>query len=139
MRAIRAIRTAAAARIPGIPSSADPTGSGKTVFIGFLVAMLERQGATQVVFDKDRGLEILVRALGGEYLRAAGTARPTGFNPLQLPPHARARRVPEDAGCACWCGRQTAEPLTCARAGGPRSGAARARWRSTPARGGCRG
>jgi type IV secretion system protein VirB4 len=45
-----------------------PTGSGKTVFIGFLIAMLSRQGATQVVFDKDRGLEILVRALGGEYL-----------------------------------------------------------------------
>jgi len=36
-----------------------PTGSGKSVFIGFLVAMLSRQGATQVVFDKDRGLEIL--------------------------------------------------------------------------------
>ncbi|HTY51036.1 MAG TPA: VirB4 family type IV secretion/conjugal transfer ATPase, partial [Steroidobacteraceae bacterium] len=41
-----------------------PTGSGKTVLIGFLIAMLVRQGATQVVFDKDRGLEILVRALG---------------------------------------------------------------------------
>jgi len=45
-----------------------PTGSGKTVFIGFLVAMLARRGVTQVLFDKDRGLEILVRALGGEYL-----------------------------------------------------------------------
>jgi len=44
-----------------------PTGSGKTVFIGFLIAMLARQRVTQVVFDKDRGLEILVRALGGEY------------------------------------------------------------------------
>ena len=30
--------------------------------------MLARQGVTQVVFDKDRGLEILVRALGGDYL-----------------------------------------------------------------------
>jgi type IV secretion system protein VirB4 len=61
-----------------------PTGSGKTVFIGFLVAMLDRQGATQVVFDKDRGLEILVRALGGEYLPLKNGV-PTGFNPLQLP------------------------------------------------------
>jgi type IV secretion system protein VirB4 len=61
-----------------------PTGSGKTVFIGFLVAMLSRQGATQVIFDKDRGLEILVRALGGDYLPLkSGVA--TGFNPLQLP------------------------------------------------------
>ena len=39
-----------------------PTGSGKTVFIGFMLAMLCRQGVTQVMFDKDRGLEILVRA-----------------------------------------------------------------------------
>ena len=61
-----------------------PTGSGKTVFIGFLLAMLHRQGATQVVFDKDRGLEILVRALGGEYLPLRSGV-PTGFNPLQLP------------------------------------------------------
>jgi type IV secretion system protein VirB4 len=61
-----------------------PTGSGKTVFIGFLIVMLDRQGATQVVFDKDRGLEILVRALGGEYLPLKNGV-PTGFNPLQLP------------------------------------------------------
>jgi type IV secretion system protein VirB4 len=40
-----------------------PTGSGKTVFVGFLIAALSRQGATQIVFDKDRGLEILVRGL----------------------------------------------------------------------------
>jgi type IV secretion system protein VirB4 len=61
-----------------------PTGSGKTVFIGFLVTALERHGATQVIFDKDRGLEILVRALGGEYFELRhGVA--TGLNPLQLP------------------------------------------------------
>ena len=61
-----------------------PTGSGKTVFIGFMVAMLARQGVTQVLFDKDHGLEILVRALGGEYLPLK-SGRRTGFNPLQLP------------------------------------------------------
>jgi type IV secretion system protein VirB4 len=61
-----------------------PTGSGKTVFIGFLLTMLDRQRVTQVVFDKDRGLEILVRALGGEYLPLKNGV-PTGFNPLQLP------------------------------------------------------
>jgi type IV secretion system protein VirB4 len=61
-----------------------PTGSGKTVFIGFMVAMLARAGVTQVLFDKDHGLEILVRALGGEYLPLRN-GRPTGFNPLQLP------------------------------------------------------
>jgi type IV secretion system protein VirB4 len=62
-----------------------PTGSGKTVFIGFLVAMLARHGATQIIFDKDRGLEILVRALGGEYC-ALKNGKATGFNPLRLPP-----------------------------------------------------
>jgi type IV secretion system protein VirB4 len=54
------------------------------VFIGFMAAQLARAGVTQVVFDKDHGLEILVRALGGEYLPLRqGLA--TGFNPLQLP------------------------------------------------------
>lgn len=62
-----------------------PTGSGKTVFIGFLIAMLSEQGATQVIFDKDRGLEHLVRALKGDYLPLRN-GEPTGFNPLQLPP-----------------------------------------------------
>lgn len=62
-----------------------PTGSGKTVFVGFMLAMLARRGVTQVVFDKDRGLEILVRALGGSYLPLRNGS-PTGFNPLQLPP-----------------------------------------------------
>lgn len=61
-----------------------PTGSGKTVLVGFLVAMLARSGATQVVLDKDRGLEILVRALRGQYLRLRN-GEPTGFNPLALP------------------------------------------------------
>ena len=60
-----------------------PTGSGKTVFVGFMLAMLARSGVTQVVFDKDRGLEILVRALSGTYLPLKNGA-PTGFNPLQL-------------------------------------------------------
>jgi type IV secretion system protein VirB4 len=62
-----------------------PTGSGKTVFIGFLIAMLARRETTQVIFDKDRGLEILVRALGGAYFPLQNGV-PTGFNPLQLPP-----------------------------------------------------
>jgi type IV secretion system protein VirB4 len=61
-----------------------PTGSGKTVFIGFLIATLARRDTTQIIFDKDRGLEILVRALGGEYFPLQNGV-PTGFNPLQLP------------------------------------------------------
>ncbi len=60
-----------------------PTGSGKTVFVGFCICMLLRQNVTQVVFDKDRGLEVLVRALGGTYLPLSRGV-PTGCNPLQL-------------------------------------------------------
>lgn len=60
-----------------------PTGSGKTVFIGFLIAALSGRGVTQIIFDKDRGLEVLVRALCGSYRRLAN-GEPTGFNPLQL-------------------------------------------------------
>ena len=62
-----------------------PTGGGKTVIIGFLISMLTKFGCTQVIIDKDRGLEILVRALGGEYLPLKNGI-PTGCNPLQLPP-----------------------------------------------------
>jgi len=46
---------------------------------------LHRQSVTQVVFDKDHGLEILLRALGGEYF-TLNDGEPTGFNPLQLEP-----------------------------------------------------
>jgi len=49
--------------------------------------MLARQGATQIIFDKDRGLEILVRALDGRYLPLKNGV-PTGFNPLRLQPTA---------------------------------------------------
>lgn len=61
-----------------------PTGSGKTVLIGFLVAMLQQRDVTQCIFDKDHGLEILVRALGGTYL-SLRSGESTGCNPLQLP------------------------------------------------------
>jgi len=69
----------------GHTSVIGPTGSGKTVLIGFLVCMLTKAHTTQVLFDKDRGLEILVRALGGRYLPLKNGI-PTGMNPLQLEP-----------------------------------------------------
>lgn len=62
-----------------------PVGTGKTTVLGFLVCMLTRMQVTQVVFDKDEGLHILVRALGGTYLPLRN-GQPTGCNPLQLDP-----------------------------------------------------
>ncbi|MEA2728303.1 MAG: type secretion system protein VirB4, partial [Acetobacteraceae bacterium] len=44
------------------------TGSGKTTIIGFLICQAERTGAQIILWDKDRGLEALVRALDGVYL-----------------------------------------------------------------------
>lgn len=61
-----------------------PVGTGKTTFLGFcMVAIHNRLDATQIVFDKDEGLHILVRALGGQYLPLRNGAF-TGCNPLQL-------------------------------------------------------
>lgn len=59
------------------------TGSGKTVLVGFLIAQSMKFGGKRVIFDKDRGLEILVRALGGVY-EILKPGKPAGFNPCQL-------------------------------------------------------
>lgn len=61
------------------------TGSGKTVLELFLLVMSLKYQPTIVFFDKDRGAEIAIRALGGNY-RCLKRGTPTGFNPLQLPP-----------------------------------------------------
>lgn len=60
-----------------------PSGSGKTVVLAFLLAQARKFDPRIVYFDKDRGAEIFLRAIGGRYdvIRAG---RPTGFNPLQL-------------------------------------------------------
>ncbi len=61
-----------------------PSGSGKTVVLGFLLAQARRFRPRIVVFDKDRGMEIALRAMGGRY-DALRPGEPTGFNPLLLP------------------------------------------------------
>ena len=60
------------------------TGSGKTVLQTSLLAFsLKYKGLRAVCFDKDRGMEIGIRAMGGTY-RALERGQPTGFNPFQL-------------------------------------------------------
>jgi type IV secretion system protein VirB4 len=61
-----------------------PSGSGKTVVMNFLAAQAQRFRPRTVIFDKDRGAEIFVRAMEGHYARLS-PGQPTGFNPLQLP------------------------------------------------------
>ncbi|ONF49428.1 VirB4 family type IV secretion/conjugal transfer ATPase [Methylobacterium radiotolerans] len=61
---------------------AGPSGSGKTTLTLFLLTVAERHGAQIVFFDKDRGGEILARAVGGQYLVLPDGA-PTGLAPLK--------------------------------------------------------
>jgi type IV secretion system protein VirB4 len=63
-------------------------GSGKSAMLGFLVAQAQKFNPTVVAFDKDRGLEIAIRTMGGRYLPLKN-GEPSGFNPLQLEPTAQ--------------------------------------------------
>ncbi|HEX7885730.1 MAG TPA: VirB4 family type IV secretion system protein [Phenylobacterium sp.] len=61
-----------------------PSGSGKTVLLTFLLAQAERLKPRIAYFDKDRGAEPFIRAIGGRY-DVISPGEPTGFNPLALP------------------------------------------------------
>lgn len=61
-----------------------PTGAGKTVLMNFLCAQAQKFKCRLFFFDKDRGAEIFIRALGGKYT-IIDPGKQCGFNPLQLP------------------------------------------------------
>ena len=60
-------------------------GAGKTVLELMLLAMAMKFGITAVLYDKDRGTEIAIRAMGGIYT-VFRRGEPTGLNPFQLEP-----------------------------------------------------
>lgn len=61
-----------------------PSGSGKTVVLNFLLAQARRLDPRIIFFDKDRGADPFIRAIGGRYeVLTPGEA--SGFNPLLLP------------------------------------------------------
>jgi type IV secretion system protein VirB4 len=60
-----------------------PSGSGKTVLLTFLLAQAERLKPRIAYFDKDRGAEPFIRAVGGRY-DVISPGEPTGFNPLAM-------------------------------------------------------
>ncbi len=60
-----------------------PTGAGKTVLLGFLAAQSQKFNPDMFFFDKDRGAEILIRAIGGSYT-ILDPGKKMGFNPLLL-------------------------------------------------------
>ena len=61
-----------------------PTGAGKTVLMNFLCAMAQKFRCRMFFFDKDRGAEIFIRALGGIYT-VIDPSKKCNFNPFQLP------------------------------------------------------
>lgn len=58
------------------------TGSGKTLGTAFLISQAQRLGARTILFDKDSGFEMAVRAMGGRY-SAVRMGEETGFNPMR--------------------------------------------------------
>ncbi|MEM6943661.1 MAG: type IV secretion system protein B4, partial [Pseudomonadota bacterium] len=65
-------------------------GSGKTLTSAFLAAEARRAGVRLFAFDKDQGLEMAIRALGGRYHRIRAGV-PTGLNPFATETDARGR------------------------------------------------
>ncbi|MBX9576104.1 MAG: VirB4 family type IV secretion/conjugal transfer ATPase [Caulobacteraceae bacterium] len=61
-----------------------PSGSGKTVVLNFLLAQARKLKPRVAFFDKDRGAELFIRAVGGRYDQLR-PGQPSGLNPLQLP------------------------------------------------------
>ncbi len=60
-----------------------PSGSGKTVILNFLLAQARKFSPKIIFFDKDRGAELFIRAIGGQYDRLKPD-RTSGLNPLVL-------------------------------------------------------
>ncbi|MGQ3230396.1 MAG: TraG/VirB4 family ATPase, partial [Blastomonas fulva] len=60
-----------------------PSGSGKTVVLNFLLAQARKFSPRIVFFDKDRGAELFIRAIGGSY-DVLRPGQPSGLNPLQI-------------------------------------------------------
>lgn len=68
-----------------------PSGSGKTVVVNFLLAQARRFDPRIIFFDKDRGAELFIRAIGGRYDVLRPDA-PSGLNPLLLEDNATNRQ-----------------------------------------------
>jgi type IV secretion system protein VirB4 len=61
------------------------SSAGKTTTLGFLLAQAQKFRPTCVVFDKDRGMQTAILAMGGKYLPLRN-GEASGFNPFQLEP-----------------------------------------------------
>jgi type IV secretion system protein VirB4 len=70
----------------GMTAAFGATGSGKSVLLCLLMAMMDQymvdRPGIQVLFDKDRGNEIFIEAIGGNYL-TVDFGKPSGLIPLR--------------------------------------------------------
>ena len=60
-----------------------PQGMGKTLLQSFLLTLSMKYGGRLIAFDKDKGLEIFIRAMNGTY-STLSAGEPTGFAPFQM-------------------------------------------------------
>ncbi|ANU66066.1 VirB4 family type IV secretion/conjugal transfer ATPase [Turicimonas muris] len=66
------------------------SGAGKTVLLNFLLFCAQKYRTNEhklsvILFDKDKGAELAIRAMGGGYLTIENGV-PSGINPFQLEP-----------------------------------------------------
>lgn len=74
-------------KAPGNTLILGPIGAGKTTVQTTFVAQCDKFKPTVFTFDRSRGQEIFVRAMGGVYTQLK-RGKPTGFNFLRLEPTA---------------------------------------------------
>lgn len=66
------------------------SGAGKTVLLAMLLCQVQKYNCgensfTTILFDKDQGAMLAIKAIGGKYL-ALKHGEPTGLNPFQIEP-----------------------------------------------------
>ncbi|WP_427047286.1 hypothetical protein [Halomonas casei] len=61
------------------------TGAGKTTLLNMIIAQATKYNPLIFMFDRDRGMQQMVMALGG-YYQVINEGQPSGYQPLQLSP-----------------------------------------------------
>lgn len=76
------------------------TGTGKTTLQTALVSFVQRFDPAMFVLDKDRGMDIFIRALNGDYFDIQ-EGKPTGINPFQFKDSPRLREFLNELVISC--------------------------------------
>lgn len=82
------------------------TGTGKTTLQTALISFAQRFDPAMFILDKDRGMDIFVRALDGDYF-AIEAGIPTGINPFQFKDSPRLRDFLNDLVISCATDKDT--------------------------------